>query len=166
LLQYVEQSPEVFTTIPQSFDALQERALKILRSSAVDRSTLDLYLNEYRLIRKEAFTLWLEGLRLGAAVVNLPQWGRVYAGRVVEGMAAGRPVITREMPDRPLAKAAFEDGKEILLYREPHELAEHLRRIISEPSFGEGIAHNARRRLHASHTTEGYIAHLLEWLKS
>lgn len=166
VLQYCAESPEMQTGLPRSFDALHEQALQLLQSDLVHSSALDLYLHGNRLIRKEAFKLWLEGLRYGAAVVNLPQWGRAYAGRVIEGMAAGRPVITREMPDRPLAKAAFEDGKEILLYRTPSELAAHLERIIADPQYARTIAQNATKRIRATHTSETYFAELLRWLGS
>lgn len=164
LLRYGASSPELHTPYPQAFDQLHQQMNVILGSGKVDQGVLDLYLNGVRLIRKECYKLWLEGLRIGAAVVNLPQWGRAYAGRVIDGMAAGRPVITREMPGRPIAKAAFEDGKEILLYRTPDELAAHLERVIADPLYARTIATNARKRILAEHTTESYIRELLDWL--
>jgi hypothetical protein len=164
LLRYCPSSPEVQTPLPAAFDRLHARAIELSKREAVDQRSLEAYLAENRSVRKQCFELWLDGLRLGAAVVNLPQWGRMYAGRIVEGMAAGRPVIACELPDRPLAKTAFEDGREILLYREVDELASHLERVIRDRHFAQQIARNARERLLASYTSQAYIAQILRWI--
>lgn len=163
LLRYVDASPELHTQFPSTFDKLHEYIAAIFQAGQANQEYLNTYLNSNRTIRAECFKLWLAGLQLGAAVVNLPQWGRAYAGRVVEGMAAGRPVITREMDNRPLAKAAFEDGKEILLYRTPEELANHLNRVIHDRDYANSIARAAREKLKQTHCMENYFAELLQW---
>ncbi len=165
LLRYCPASPEMHTHLPAAFDKLHQEAHRAISMNEVSQQLLDDYLRCSRHIRFECFRLWLDGLRLGAAVVNLPQWGRAYASRVIEGMAAGRPVITRQLVDRPLSIAAFEDGKEILLYSNEDELAGHLEHIMGDYEFGRRIAMNARKRVLAHHTTEGYVAELLEWIR-
>ena len=156
-------SLEHFTKYPKMFDELRIRADQVLESGRADRGALSSYLEQLRHIREACFALWLETLQIGCAVVNLPQFGRAYAGRVVEGMAAGRPVIAWEIPDRPRTKALFEDGKEILLYSDPEQLAEHIRRIKSDPGFARKIAANARMKVESLHTTEIYVREVFEW---
>lgn len=163
LLRYADQSPEYFTELPTAFDKLHSFVERLFSLSIPTAQHLNSYLEGLRVTRNECFRLWLEGLRLGAAVVNLPQLGRAYASRVVEGMAAGRPVITRELEGRPLAKAAFEDGKEILLYRSPEEMAVHLERVIRDRDYANRIARAAQEKIKQTHCTEGYIGDLLEW---
>lgn len=164
LLRYSPTSPELNSPFPESFDTLHTQVCGLIGANQIRQDILDNYLQGLRIIRRECFGLWLEGLRIGVAVVNLPQWGRAYASRVIEGMAAGRPVITQALQGRPLAEAAFEDGKEILLYNTPEQLAEHLQHLIKDHDFGKLLAANARKRLIAEHTTEGFVTELLKWI--
>ena len=164
ILRYCPLSPELNTPLPSAFDNLHVETHKAMANNEVDQSVLDTYLHCSRQIRFECFRMWLDGLRLGAAVVNLPQWGRAYASRVVEGMAAGRPVITRQLVDRPISVAAFEDGKEILLYRTQDELAAHLEKVLGDYEYAKTIASNARKKIIANHTTEGYVGELIKWI--
>src|SRR5438067_9752015 len=102
-----------------------------------------------RRVRRELFSQFLEGLQAGSAVVNLPHLVKAYAGRVVEGMAAGRPVVSWDLPDRPRNRALFEEDQEILLFQrdQPEHLAEHLRRLRADPQLGQSLADNARRKV-------------------
>ena len=125
-------SPENSTEYPKLFDKLNKTYSCLLKSGlSVTEETLSTYLSLLRSIRQDAFRLYLEGYRCGSAVVNLPHFVKSYAGRVVEGMAAGRPVVSWEIPDRPRNKMLFEDGMEILLYPKDDAsvLASHIRRI-------------------------------------
>lgn len=135
-------SLEDFTPYPKMFDALQVRTQQLLESRRADLASLSLYLSTLRRIRRECFAWWLETLRLGCAVVNLPQLSNAYAGRVIEGMAAGRPVISWAIRGGSRTEALFEDGREILLYPrdDPAQLAEHIVHIRSDPAFGRRIA--------------------------
>ena len=96
-------------------------------------------------------------------MINFPSFGKIYTGRVYEGMAAGRPVITVKLEDRPLLESLFEDGKDILLYPKdtPSRLAEQIKRILREPEFGQRIAMNARDKLLRFHTTEKRVCQIL-----
>lgn len=123
-----------------------------------------LYLPLLRRLRRRAGDLWLAGMQQGAAVVNLPHLVKGYSSRVIEGMAAGRPVISWRIPDRPRNEALFEDDKEILLYETPAELAVHIKRVLSDPMFARQIADNARRKVSAYHTTERRMQQILQWV--
>ena len=158
-------SPENFTRYPRLFDELHLAIQQGLDQKRVSRDLLFAYLRTLRKIRQKCFGLWLEGLQTGCAVVNLPQFGRAYASRVIEGMAAGRPVISWEIPNRPRTKELFEHGKEILLYSKEHpaQLAEHIRRIQRDRDFAQNIADQARRKVKEFHTTEDFVRKMLEW---
>jgi hypothetical protein len=109
--------------------------------------------------------LILDDFRTGCAVVNLPHFVQAYSGRVVEAMAAGRPVITWEIPDRPRTRELFECGKEILMFprHSPEQLAAHIRDIQNDPQYGETIAAHARNKVLRCFTTEVLVRRILEW---
>lgn len=126
-----------------------------------------LYLSLLRRLRRSAFRMWQQSvLQQGAAVVNLPHLVKGYSGRVIEGMAAGRPVISWRIPQRPRNTALFADGKEILLYETPEELAAHIERVLAAPKFAQQIAENARRKVKAFHTSEQRVQQILNWVAS
>ena len=124
-----------------------------------------LYLFLLRHLRRSAFFMW-QGrvLQQGAAVVNLPHLVKGYSGRVIEGIAAGRPVISWRIPDRPLNTALFADGKEILLYETPEELAAQIERVLADPRFAQQLAANAQQKVKAYHTTEQRVQQILHWV--
>jgi len=129
------------------------------------RLVYPIYLALLRRIRRAGFRMWQQRvLQQGIAVVNLPHLVKGYSGRVIEGMAAGRPVISWKIPNRPGNAALFADGKEILLYSTPAQLAGHIEHLLADRSFGQEIAANARRKVKAWHTTEKRVQQLLEWV--
>ena len=83
-------------------------------------------------------------------------------------MAAGRPVISWEIPGRPLNKALFEDEREILLYPEndPHQLASHLKRILTDRDLSQRIVLNARKKIRRFHTSEIRVRQILDWINN
>ena len=168
LLVHPPTGPEHETEYPELFDKLHEKILPLLAEKKIDNSLFDAYMDILRRVRSECFRIYLEGLNQGCAVVNLPQYGYAYAGRVTEGMAAGRPLISFEIENRPLTREIFEPGEEILLYRKhsPAELAEHLRRIITEPRYGRRIAENATRKLSERYSMERVVGDILNWIQS
>jgi len=103
----------------------------------------------------------------GCAVVNLPSCVKAYAGRVPEAMAAGRPVISWRVPDRPRTEALFADGREILLFDadRPEELVEHARRLCRDEGLGRRMADAARTKLRRFHTIEHRTGQILDWLE-
>ncbi len=169
LLVRPENSLEYTTNFPALFNKLNATSEAFLKEgNAVTVDFFSTYMDSLRVIRRECFVLWLKGLSMGAAIVNLPQFGKGYASRVLEGMAAGRPVISYEIPDRPRTKALFEDGKEILLYKgdNPCQLAEHIQRILREPDFARRISANARSKIKNFHTTERLVSQILDWVEN
>ncbi len=169
LLVRPQASPEHSTELPGLFDRLNAATSQVLREQKpLPPGFLEQYTHSVRTIRRSADSLWLKGLKEGVATVNLPQFGKTYAGRVIEGMAAGRPVITWEIPDRPRTRELFENGREILLYDQnsPEQLAEHIKRLLREPELGKKIADNARRKLLARHNTEELVRQVLIWTEA
>ena len=160
-------SSEHASVYPVLFDKLHGAIRRFLRSGLPGQnSVLPVYLYFLRCIRRRCFALWLEEMRTGCAVVNLPHYVKSYPGRVVEAMAGGQPVISWEISNRPRTKALFEDGVEILLYSNPTELAAQIQRVLSNPDFGQRIAENARRKLMCFHTIEKRVQQILNWVEA
>jgi glycosyltransferase involved in cell wall biosynthesis len=107
-------------------------------------------------------------MKEGCAIVNLPSFVKAYAGRVIEGMATGVPVISWEIPERPRTKSLFENGKEIMLYaqNDPSQLAEHIKKIQSDKKFSKNIVINARNKLKKFHTAEHRAKEILHWIET
>ena len=123
---------------------------------------LDLY-NRFQMgLRKHAFRNFLGVLREGVATVSLPSMVRTYSGRVVEGMAAGRPVLTQRLAGHP---EVFQDRHEILHYESADELGDHIRRLQREPATATDIARAARAALLQYHTVEKRTADLLRFIE-
>lgn len=122
------------------------------------------YLAGSRRLRFSAATAWQRHLQKAGAVVSLPLIFKSFPGRVVEAMAANRPVLCWQVPDRPRMLEVFEHGKEILFYQTPEELAEGIDRVQNDPRIAERMAAAAYRKLLAEHTTEHRVGGLLEWL--
>ena len=64
------------------------------------------------------------------------------------------------------AEAAFEPGKEILLFRSPEELLAQVERCLAEPGFAEAVGGAARRRCLACHTHDHRVAKLERLLRN
>lgn len=159
-------SPDQGTLYPQIFDRLHSRPARRLIQNPQAIPFYSVYLNAVRCIRKRSYVRWLQGLQSGVAVVNLPHFVKSYTPRVIEGMAAGRPVLSWEIPNRPRNKALFEDGKEILLFNTPEELAGHIQRLQSDTLFAQQITENARRRIRQFHTTDKRVQQILQWIQT
>lgn len=111
-------------------------------------------------MRRHAFGNFLRTLREGVAVVSLPSMIQTYSGRVIEGMAAGRPVITQRIAGQA---PIFIDGVEILHYETMDELREHIERLKADPEMSRNIANCARVNLLMRHTVEVRTAELLRF---
>ena len=169
LLIRPETSPEVYTDYPLLFDQLQGTVQKRLADNEpIDSLVLENYVSMMRTLREKLSRLFLKGFLAGCAVVNLPQFGRMYASRVVEGIAAGRPIIAAEIPDCPRAKSLFEDGKEILLYspEEPAQLAGYIRQIQGDSNLARRLVDAAQRRLRTCYANDILVRQLLNWVQT
>ncbi len=163
------QSAESSTDFPRLFDALHRGVAARFQSGwRPNPDALTDYVNGWRQLREAIFANWLAHLKPWRAIVNLPSLFQGYAGRVIEAMAAGRPVVSWEVPDRPKTKALFADGREILLYSKecPTVLREHLARLAQDADYGRDIAIAARAAVLGAHTTEQRAAQILSWIQT
>lgn len=119
-------------------------------------------------VRQGEFTKWMKHLHSWDVIVNLPSFAKFYGGRVFEALAAGRPVISWKIPNHPRNNALFEDGKEILLYSKDDSdaLADHIERLLGDPSFGLQLVLRAQHKLRKFHTVEKRVRDTLQWITS
>lgn len=160
-------NPAEYTPNQRRFDELQSIASERVRHlplvTAVD---LERYVQALHTVREAEFLEWLCGLADWAGIVNLPGLTRCFGGRVYEAMAAGRPVISWRIPDRPRVNALFEDDREILLFShdDPSALAHQIDRILADKQFAKSIGTQGQRKLLAYHTAERRTKDILQWL--
>jgi tetratricopeptide (TPR) repeat protein len=166
-LAHQPELPENQTQLPNEYDALHEHILTNLPNAdpMVRPHLLHDYLVKFRRIRRALFDKWLEGLQAGSASLNLPSIFKSYAGRVVESMAAGRPVISWK-PTRERTQALFTPGREILWFDrdKPEQLAEQIRWLQANPEQAKEIAENAQRKVLRYHTAEIRMRQVLDWI--
>lgn len=162
-------SLEYQTPYPELYDKLQAQTTEALKGGLKVRPQhLNRYLSLLRAIREDIFGLWLGSLQQGSAVVNLPSFFQGFPGRIYEGMAAGRPVISCTVPGRPRTNALFADNQDILLYdpNSPEQLAEQIRRVQTDADLVRRLTSNASRKLRNAHTAEIRVRQILQWLDS
>ncbi len=150
----------------QLFDQLQQHASRYLQQGAVTETAMHEYVHQLRTIRLGEFQEWMAGLPHWPAIVNLPSLAKFYGGRVVEGMAAGRPVISWTIPNHPRNLGLFTENEDILLFRpdDPDALARHIDRLRRDPSFAHRLTANAQSKLRTFHTAERRIRDTLHWI--
>jgi GT2 family glycosyltransferase/tetratricopeptide (TPR) repeat protein/SAM-dependent methyltransferase len=149
------------------FDRLQHAATGFLLSGqAVTEKKLQEYVTALQGIRAGEFAEWMQGLSQWAAIVNLPSLAKFYGGRVFEGIAAGRPVVSWAIANRPKNRALFEDDREIVLFDkdDPQSLARQLDRILADEGLRLTIASRAQDRLRKFHTAERRLHDTLQWI--
>ena len=157
------------TQYQQLFDQLQHTADQFLRQSqaATDVETAE-YVQTLKKVRLGEFTEWMRHLPQWPAIVNLPSLAKFYGGRVFEGMAAGRPVISWNIPGHQGNRRLFQDGHDILLF-EPKDsagLVRQIDRVLQDRPFAESLVRNAQDKVRHYHTAERRIQQTLEWLES
>ncbi|HBH81991.1 MAG TPA: hypothetical protein DDY39_19355, partial [Nitrospira sp.] len=162
-------SAETGTEFPQYFNALHQQTLQRFQSGwRPDLPALIEFVRVWRGLREAIFANWLASLKTWSAIVNLPSLFQSYAGRVVEAMAAGRPVISWDIPCRPQTTALFKNGREILLYSKdrPAVLREHVERMTHDTDYARDIATAARAELLRLHTAEVRAREWLDWIET
>lgn len=162
-------SAEAETDYPRLFDTLHQQMHERMRSGwQPDLVALTAYVDLWRRLREAIFVNWLTSLKTWSAIINLPSLFQSYAGRVVEAMAAGRPVISWKIPDRPRTQGLFMEGQEILLFPKdrPVCLKEHVERIARNEDYARNIATAARAELLKSHTAEVRARQWLYWIEA
>ncbi len=156
------------TRYHQLFDQLQQQASLCLRQDLVIESTMHQYVRTLQNIRLGEFREWMAALPQWPAVVNLPSFAKFYGGRVLEAMAAGRPVISWKIPSHPRNLALFEEEKDILLFPadDPDALARQIDRLRRDPVFAQTLATNAQQKLRTCHTAERRLRDTLHWIET
>jgi hypothetical protein len=124
------------------------------------------YMERFRACRHKNFELWLDTIAQGFAMVNLPQAGFGYGPRVVETMAVGRPVLAHRVPNRPQMEELFQNGREILLYDSPEELAGQIRCLQNDSNLRDRLVNQAHGKLLQFHTTEKRVSQALSWMET
>ena len=155
------------TRLPALFDeAHRAWDAHLAGGGTITPGILSLHLESWRRIRTSCYELWLRGLQTGASVVNLPSYVRGYAGRVYEAMAAGRPVISWRVVDRPRTESLFTDGEEILLFprENPAALASQIAALRGDRGRREALVRNAQARVRQAHTVERRVRQILDWV--
>ncbi|MCE3223970.1 MAG: protein of unknown function, putative Glycosyl transferase [Nitrospira sp.] len=153
----------------QLFDQLQQTATRYLREGhPVTEAAILEYVQALQQIRLAEFTEWMAQLPQWPAIVNLPSLAKFYGGRVIEGMAAGRPVISWNIPEHPHNLGLFEPGQDILLFdqKDPTALAHHIDRVLHDRAFAQVLAQQAQRKITRYHTAERRLQGTLEWIRT
>lgn len=160
-------SAEAGTIIPHAFTSVGSAALKTLNSGRIpDQEFLEAYLDCLRSLRRVSFANWIRLASETPLIVNLPSITKAQSGRVVEAMAAGCPVLTWELPDRPKANALFRNGEELLQFPRdnPAVLADRIRYLKQHPDKTRAMAGRALEKVRNQHTTEQRVKQILRWI--
>ena len=165
LLQF-RTSGEHGTPVPAMFDELNNPMRAQLLAGPHTRHEWDQFVDMQQRVRAKLFDLYLDGLTNSLASVNLPSFVKTYAGRVVESMAIGQPVVSWRIPGHPRTTRLFADGEQIVLFDhdDPDRLADALQALRDDPARTRriGAAGLANARKH--HTSEHRVAQILEWI--
>lgn len=158
--------PEQETALPASFDALQAAISSLMANSPPTHADWKNYCDNLRKIRRNLFELTLDAHRTGGVSVNLPSYFKSYPGRVVEAIAAGVPIISCEIEDRPRCTKLFAEHQDILFFNknDPLSLAECVKELISDRDHASRQTSSARIKLYAMHTAEYRMAQFMRWI--
>jgi GT2 family glycosyltransferase/SAM-dependent methyltransferase/tetratricopeptide (TPR) repeat protein len=151
------------------FDRLQTAAAQYVRNGQrVTEQKLREYVSALQEIRAGEFGEWMASLAQWPAIVNLPSLAKFYGGRVYEGMAAGRPVVSWAIPHRPKNRALFEDDTEIVLFEkdDPQGLTRILGQLLNDEAHCHSIGIRAQSKLREFHTAERRLQETLRWIDS
>jgi GT2 family glycosyltransferase/SAM-dependent methyltransferase len=152
----------------QLFDQLQRAVAEYLQSGQpVMSQVMREHAESLQKIRMAEFSEWMTQLPQWPAIVNLPSLAKFYGGRVMEGMAVGRPVISWHVPNHPHNLALFEPDKEILLFNpdDPAALVAQIDRLRRDPKYAVSVARNGQDRVRRYHTAERRLRETLCWLR-
>jgi len=160
--------PEAASGLPAAFDALHAWLAGAMAQAPAPGAEVHLrYVEELRALRKAIFASWMEGLSGWNGLVNLESYFQGYAGRVFEAMAAGVPVVSWAVPDRPRTRALFEDGEDLLLFQpgDVSGLVDHLSRIHADPALARRLREAARQKMLRHHTSEHRVRQVFAWIE-
>ena len=161
-------SGEHATDLPAMFDQLNNPVRHAMLSEPYRQGHYDNFVDTLQKVRAKLFDLFLDGLTNSLATVNLTSFVKTYAGRVVESMAIGQPVVSWRIPAHPQTARLFRDGEHILFFEndDPDRLAESLQRLRSEPGLAQRIGERCLVNARTHHTSEHRVAQILEWTQT
>jgi len=165
LLEF-RKSGEHTTPVPGLFDQLHNALRPQLLAEPFNRTQWEGFVGTAQQLRAKLFDLFLDGLTDSLASVNLPSFVKTYAGRVVESMAIGQPVVSWRIPSHPHTERLFRDGEEIVLFDDddPERLASALERLRGEPGLARRIGERALANAKTHHTSEHRVGQILDWI--
>lgn len=156
--------PERSSEALPRFESLHRDARSALAEGRMDSAGLAAYGDALIELRGEIFAMFLDGLRLGMACVNLPTLVKAFSGRVIEAMAAGVPSVSWLPPDRPACAALFDDGEDLLLFSTVEDLIERLQALRADPKLRQRLVTHARQTLLRLHTSEIRCRQYGDWI--
>ena len=161
-------SGEHATNFPAMFDQLNNPVRHALLEQPYSQTDFDHYADTVQQVRAKLFDLFLDGLSNSLATVNLPSFVKTYAGRVIESMAIGQPVVSWRIPNHPQTAKLFTENQHILFFEgdDPERLAESLERLRREPGLAIGIGERSLANAKAHHTSEHRVAQIVEWTQT
>jgi len=156
------------TALPGLFDQLNNPVRHALLSEPYRQAEHTQFVDTVQQVRAKLFDLFLDGLAGGLATVNLPSFVKAYAGRVIESMAIGQPVISWRIPDHPQTDHLFREDEHILIFDgdDPERLAAQIERLRREPGLAQGLGERSRANALAHHTSEHRVAQILAWVQT
>ena len=127
-------------------------------------SALEEFTTELRALRRDLFSLTLDGIRSGYCSVNLPSIVKCYPGRIFEAIASATPVTTWRIPDRALCEQLFRNGEEISLFANEAELISSLQELRQSREKREDQVIGARNTLLVRHTSRIRMCQYQRWI--
>ena len=151
-------SAEDSSNLPRMFDQL------FVRTNYTPEE-YDYFYSSWSSIRAGLYSIWINHLHdlHGCAMVNLPHRTAVLSGRVIENMAAGKPVVSPLMYNS--IDDLFEDGKEIRYYDDIIGLMSCLDELQNDSDVGFSLAEAARINILTNHTSEVRVKQIIDFIE-
>ena len=156
------------TELPKMFDQLNNPVRQAMLEQTCRQADMERFVDTLQQVRAKLFDLFLDGLSDSLATVNLTSFVKTYAGRVVESMAIGQPVVSWRIPSHPQTARMFREDEHILFFEndDPDSLADTLERLKREPGLAERIGERCLANAKNHHTSEHRVAQILEWTRT
>jgi glycosyltransferase involved in cell wall biosynthesis len=161
-------SAEHATELPAMFDHFNGEVRHALLGNDYRQADYEHFVDTMWKLRAKLFDVYLESLSGSLATINLPSFFKSYAGRVIESMAVGQPVVTWRTANRAQTARLFDEGEEILFFDgdDPDRLADSLERLRDERGLAARIGVRALANATRHHTSEHRVAQVLEWIRT
>ena len=148
------------------FAALQREQLTLLAAGPATSASLERYVASRRSIRAALADQRSRAFGQAGIAVTLAPDVNAYPGAVLECMAAGVPVVCRDIPYRPRNRALFVPERHIRLFgiSDQASLARHLRDLGHDRALAQSQADAALALVQREHTAGRRVDQLFEWL--